>query len=202
MRRPRRDKLIIGLTGGVGTGKSTVAAMLRRSGACVLDADRIGHRLISRGTPAYRRIVRTFGTGILGRGGAIDRRKLGRLVFKEKRLRKALEAILHPAIIRAIRDDAARCGKRLVVVDAPLLFETGLQKDVDLTVVVTASRGTQIRRCAARTGLSREEILSRMAAQMPLERKVRSADFIIDNNGSLEKTKSQVDSLRRSLWRS
>lgn len=202
MRKQQRDKRVIGLTGGVGTGKTTVAAMFRGGGAFIIDADRIAHAQLARGTPAYREIVRTFGKGILGRGGIVDRRRLGKLVFGEKRLREELNAILHPRIIRRIREKIARSRKRFVVVDAPLLFETGLEKSVDLVIVVTASRSAQIRRCEARTGLSREEILPRIAAQLPLKDKVRSADFIIDNNGTLSKTKEQVDSIRRNLWRS
>jgi dephospho-CoA kinase len=202
MRKPCRGKRVIGLTGSVGTGKTTVARMFGRGGAGVIDADRIARELLKPGTAAYRETVNIFGEGIIGRGGAIERRKLGALVFGEKALRRTLNGILHPRIIRRIKERLARARRRLVVIDAPLLYETGLEKTVDAVVVVAASRSEQIRRSRAKTGLSRREILSRIASQAPLKEKIRSADFVIDNNGTRKQTQAQVDSIRRSLWRS
>lgn len=202
MKKPLRDKLVVGLTGGVGTGKTTVARMFREAGAEIVDADRIARGLLARDAASRREIVRAFGRGILGSGGRIDRRLLGRRVFGDGRLRKKLNAILHPRIIRRIKEKVLRSKKCVVVIDAPLLFETGLEKSVDAVIVVTASRETQARRYMARTGLSRGETLSRIASQLPLTEKIRSADFIINNNGTLKQTKEQVESIRRSVWRS
>lgn len=195
-------KTVIGLTGGVGTGKSTVAGMFRAAGARVIDADRIARALVVPGTTAYRAIVKRFGKGIVAERGAIDRAALGRLVFEDAGLRKELTAILHPAIIRRIKEEVRAVTKGLVVIDAPLLYETGLHKNVDAVVVVKASREAQVRRCNARSGLSREETLSRIAAQLPLKEKVRSADYVIDNNGTLRQTEKQVELLRRNVWKS
>jgi len=200
--RRSAPKRVIGVTGGVGTGKSTVARMLRGAGAHVIDADEIARALTAKGSPAYRAIVRRFGRGILLKSGAIDRAALGSLVFARPAVREKLTAILHPAIIRRIKKETRDSTKGLVVIDAPLLFETGLNESVDAVVVVKASREAQVRRCKARSGLSREQTLSRDAAQLPLKEKIRSADYVIDNNGTLRQTEKQVDSIRRKVWKS
>lgn len=202
MTKPYPVKRILGLTGGPGTGKSTVAALLKKSGAEVVDADRIARELVGPGKPALREIVSCFGRDVLDRRGRLDRRALGAKVFRDSRLRKKLERILHPRILREARAQAKRSLKPLVVIDAPLLFETGLDGDVEKVVVVKASRQKQMERLVRKTGLPREELRSRIAAQMPLNAKIRKADFIIDNNGTFEQTKKQVDLLRRKVWRS
>lgn len=202
MRTRYPDKRVIGLTGGMGTGKTTVARMFAASGAEVIDADRIAHGMLRKGGAAYTEIVRSFGKSVLSADGTIDRRALGRKAFRSGRAKGTLESILHPRILRRIDEKVRQSRKKLVVIDAPLLYETGMEHRVDKVLVVTASRRTQISRCAARTGLSRGEILSRIAAQLPLKRKVRSADFIIDNDGTLQETKAQMESIRRSVWKS
>jgi dephospho-CoA kinase len=202
MKARSASKKVIGLTGGVGTGKTTVARMFRREGAAVIDADKVARAMVRPGSPAIRKIARQFDRGVVTPRGTLDRRRLGELVFGDSRLRKRLERILHPLILKDIREKARDSRKALVVIDAPLLFETGLEKSVDAVVVVRTSPRTQVRRAMARTGLSRGEILSRIAAQLPLKDKVRSADFVIDNNGTLQQTEKQVKVIRRSVWRS
>lgn len=202
MRTLYPDKRVIGLTGSVGTGKTTVARMFAEAGADVIDADRIAHGLLRRGSAAYTEIVRHFGNAVLAADGAIDRSVLGERVFRSRRARATLERIVHPRILRRINEKVRGSRKKLVIIDAPLLYETGMEHRVDKVLVVTASRRTQISRCAARTGLSRREILSRIAAQLPLKEKVRLADFVIDNDGTLKETKAQMESIRRSVWKS
>lgn len=202
MKKRPAGKKIIGLTGGPGTGKSTVAAMFRRKGVRVIDADRIAHSLVAPGSAGYRAVVREFGSGILASDGRIDRRRLGQRIFSERRHRDKLNAILHPRIIRRIKAAANAAEEPIVVIDAPLLFETGLEKTVDTVIVVTASRRKQIERLKVRTGLSRKDILCRIAAQLPLKEKAGKADFVIDNNGTVRQTKEKMESIRRIIWKS
>jgi len=189
--------MIIGLTGSIGTGKTFVASVFRSLGAEVLDADRIAHGVIRRPTAAYRKIVRIFGPGILDSRGNIDRKKLGRIVFADRKKLRKLDRIVHPEVIRVIKKRAAGAGKgSVVVIDAPLLVEAGLDRMVDALVVVTSSRKAQIDRCRKKSGLAESEVLKRIASQIPLKEKVRRADFIIDNNGTKTKTRKLV----RSVW--
>jgi len=192
---------VIGLTGGFATGKSFVASIFASYGARVIDADRIAHRLTRKGTPAYRRIVRTFGPSILTRGGAIDRRKLAGVVFADRRKRLTLERIVHPGVVREIgrRITGAR-PDAVVVIDAPLLIEAGLERLVDRLVVVTASRERQIERGVKKFGMTREEARRRIAQQMPLALKARMADFVIRNNGTKPETKKQARKVWCAVW--
>jgi dephospho-CoA kinase len=201
MRRQRkRPKLVIGVTGSFGSGKSTVAGMFQGLGACVIDADKIARRVVSPGGGCYKKLIHTFGPGILKKG-RVDRARLARLVFAEARLLRKLNRITHPAIIRIIKQDIRRAKKALVVLDAPLLIEAGLRKAVDKLIVVKVSKDTQLKRLRQK-GLKTNEIILRVKSQMPLSRKVRLADFIIDNNGTVEKTRKQVAQIRRQLWKS
>lgn len=188
---------IIGLTGSIGTGKTFVASVLRSLGAKVVDADRIAHSAIAKGKPAYRKVIRTFGDGILDSRGNIDRKALGRIVFADRKKLKALNRIVHPEVIRIIKRSAAGAGKaKAVVIDAPLLVEAGLDRDVDTLVVVASSRKAQLERCAKKRGLSKAEALRRIASQIPLREKIRRADFVIYNNGTKAET---IKSVRR-VW--
>jgi len=175
-KRVPAKKIVIGLTGGVGTGKTTVSRMFRSMGARVIDADRIAHSLLAPGSKVCAQVKKEFGT--------VDRRALGRAVFADARKRKVLESIIHPFIIRRILEKARAAGG-MVVIDAPLLFETGLAEKVDTVAVVTASRENQLKRLRTKTGLAAKELAARIRCQMPLSQKVRRADFIIDNNGPL-----------------
>ncbi len=151
----KKMPLVVGLTGGFGTGKTAVACMFRSLGAKVLDADEIAHRLIRKDTRGYKRIVSSFGKTILGQRGEIDKARLGELVFSKKNLLTELCRIIHPAVIREIQDKLKEIGRSkkrsIVVIDAPLLVEAGLLDDVDILVVVTCDRARQIERLKRKT---------------------------------------------------
>lgn len=185
-------KIVIGVTGTYGSGKSTVARMLGR-GACLIDADAIGHRLLA-GSPAVRANVRAL-------FGSTARRTLGRLVFADPANRRKLDRLLHPLILAQIRRAIAGCREGLVVLDAPLLFETGLEKDTDVVVVVAADDRKRSARLRAK-GVSPARIEAITRSQMPLEKKIRLADFVIDNSGCKSQTRKHVEELRRKVWRS
>lgn len=196
-RSRKRNRLVIGVTGGFGTGKSTVAAMFAGLGARLIDADALGHEIILPGTACYRKVVSLFGRGITGPGSRIDRKSLAELVFASPSRLQRLCKITHPVIIERLRRRIAKRG--VTVIDAPLLIEAGLHKEADWLVVVRTRRQVQIARARARTGLSRKAVLERIASQMPLAEKVRRADFIIDNNGSKEKTRKQVEAVWKKM---
>ena len=187
--------VVIGLTGSLGTGKSTVAGMFANFGAEVLDADAIAHQLIGPQGACTKSVVKIFGSSVLD-GGNIDRRKLAGIVFHDPKKIKRLEGIIHPVVKKEI---SARLRKfersnnvEVVILDVPLLFESRLDRLVDYTVVVKASRQNQIKRARRKFGMSRGEALRRIRNQMPLRDKIRRADIIIDNDGPLTKTKNQV----------
>ena len=193
--------VVLGLTGGVCTGKSVVARFLREEGLTVIDADEIARSLLRRGQEAYRMVVEAFGEGILRDGGEVDRRKLGRLVFSDPSKRKRLEEILHPLIEEEI-EDRLRRAQGDVVIDSPLLIERGDHRKVDYVIVVYAPRPLQIERMRRRDGLSREEAEQRLRAQWPLEEKIAQAHFIINNAGPLEYTREQALRVLRAIRRS
>lgn len=176
--------ILVGLTGGVATGKSTVAAMFGRCGAIVIDADQLARQVVEPGKPAWRDIVRTFGPRILHPDRTLDRQALADIVFKSPRKLRRLECIVHPRVARLqsrlTRTIAERQPDAVVIYEVPLLFEAGVDKRVDEIIVVTADRRTQIERLARRTGLSRAEILRRIRSQMPLAQKRRRADVVLD----------------------
>jgi dephospho-CoA kinase len=188
--------LRVGLTGGVASGKSTVAAMLSAHGALVVDADRLVHEITSPGRADFNRVVSHFGPAILDEDGKIDRARLGEIVFADTDARKALERILHPAVraeaARRFEDGARELGIRIGVFDAALLVETGAHRDFHRLIVVRCSRETQIARLRERNGLSPDQAESRIAAQAPLERKLAVADYVIDTEGSLVETREQT----------
>jgi dephospho-CoA kinase len=197
-----KTKIVIGLTGNFGSGKTTVAKILRSwKGARVIDADKIARALLVPGTRIYREVVRVFGRGILKKDRTINRRKLGRLVFEDKRLRRCLNKIMHPEVIRIIRRKIRSYPSGIIVLDAALLIEAGLMSEVDKLIVVKISPREQIRRLQDKTSLSRLEILKRISAQMAQNQKVRLADFIIDNSGTIEQTRKQAQVIRRVLWK-
>jgi dephospho-CoA kinase len=191
--------MVIGITGSFGSGKTTVARMFASLGARVIDADRIAHRLIRPGTGVYRRIIESFGQGVLARGGGIERRKLGRIVFANKKLLRKLNRIVHPAIISTIRKEIAKSRARIFILDAPLLIEAGLEKEVDVLIVVKSARKKQIERLLKKGICNKAQILERINSQMALSEKMRLANFVIDNNGSLENTRFQVKRICRAL---
>ena len=187
--------ILVGLTGGVATGKSTVAKMFGQCGAVVIDADQLAREVVQPGKSAWRDITHTFGTGILNPDRTINRQTLGSIVFSHPRKRRWLERLIHPRVAREqqrLARQAARIDPDAVVIyDVPLLFEAGIDKRVDKIVVVTADRETQIARLSNRNGLSRSEALRRIRSQMPMNRKCRLADFVLD--GTKDKRRLQKD---------
>lgn len=194
---------IVGVTGSLGTGKTTVAGIFGRLGAVVLDADDIAHRLIEPGKPAWKKIVSYFGKDILKRDLHIDRQALGKKAFSGARRLKRLCAIIHPLVYKQMRAKIKRIKKvdpsAVVVLDVPLLLETGGQKYTDKVVVVTAPRSLQLKRGCGKFGLSRDDIMRRIKAQMPLKEKIKAADFVVDNGGTVVSTEKQVMTIWKKL---
>jgi dephospho-CoA kinase len=183
----------IGLTGGIASGKSLVSRTLKGLGMTVIDADDISHEILAHNTSIKQEVVQTFGKEVLNEEGEIDRGKLGSIVFSQKpELRKDLEAILHPSIREEMWKRARESRSNDVVLDIPLLIETGAHERVDLVVVVYATRELQIQRLMARDGISRQEAMGRIDTQLPLEEKVSAAHYIINNTGSVEETEEQT----------
>lgn len=195
--------ILIGLTGGVATGKSTVAKMFKQCGAVVIDADELAREVVRPGKPAWRKIVRTFGKDILNADRTIDRHALGTIVFHDKKKLRHLEQIIHPRVageqIRLTEQAARSNTKAIVVYDVPLLFEAGIDKRVDKIVVVTADRETQIVRLKKRNGLTRAEALRRIKSQMPMKRKCRLADFVLDGTTPKPRLKKDVAKICEDL---
>lgn len=176
--------ILVGLTGGVATGKSTVAKMLKQCGAFIIDADELARAVVQPGKPAWRDIVRRFGKSILNTDQTINRQALGAIVFSHPAKRRALERLIHPRVAREqrrlTREATTEDPNAVVIYDVPLLFEAGIDKRVDKIIVVTADQKTQIARLRKRNGLSRDEALRRIHSQMPLIQKIRRADLVID----------------------
>ncbi len=202
MRRPspnKRKKIVLGVTGSFGSGKSTVSGFLRAFGAEVIDADKLARECVLPGKPAYKKIAKVFGKGILVKNKGIDRGKLAAVVFNNKKLLKELNAIIHPEVIRRIKERIRGSSAKAVVLDVPLLIESGLEKLTDKIIVVRISRAAQIKRLRAKTGLPPEDILKRIRSQISQEAKLRFADFIIDNSGTTGETKKQAAGVWRSI---
>lgn len=197
----KHKKFILGVTGGFGTGKSTVAKYFKRFGAKVIDADKISRNLLNPGTEAYRKAVDIFGESILKNNKDIDRIKLAGIVFSDNNLLKKLNKLIHPEVKKIIKRKIARASEKIVVLDVPLLFEAKLENLVDKIIVVKAGRAEQIQRIRNKSLFTKEDIVKRINAQMPLSDKVRLADFVIDNSGTLNNTNKQVEKLRRMLWK-
>jgi dephospho-CoA kinase len=188
----------VGLTGGIGSGKSTVAGRLAALGATIIDADRLARDAVAPGSPALDAIRARFGDAVFGPGGALDRAALGAIVFGDAEARAALNAIVHPEVARrALEAKAAAeaAGAGVVVYDLPLLYENGLAPMFDAVVVVAVPPEVQRARVLARDGASPEAIEARIAAQWPLAEKVARADVVIDNGGTRADTERQVDAL-------
>ncbi len=194
--------LRVGLTGGIASGKTTVAAMFRARGARILEADRIAHRLMAPGQPAYDEIVRAFGKEVLGADGSIDRKRLGAIVFADAARREQLNRIVHPRVIEEQEKELARIAAEepgaVAMVEAALLVEAGYHKQLDKLVVTWCSPEQQLERLLAK-GLSREDAARRIAAQLPVEEKRRLADFVIDCSGPLAETEKQVEQVWQAL---
>lgn len=192
--------LLVGLTGGIGSGKSTVAAMLAERGAVVLDADAFAREAVEVGSPGLEAVVRRFGRDILFRDGSLDRPKLAEIVFADEAARRDLEAIVHPYVRQRIADGVTEnvTSDRIVVLVNPLLIEMGTHRDCDVVVVVSASPDTQIERSVAR-GMAEDDVRARIAAQLPLSTRAAQADVLLDNEGSPSELEAQVEALWRDL---
>ncbi len=197
--------LRLGLTGGIASGKSAVAAMLRELGFSVLDADSLAHKLIEPGQPAYNDVLQEFGQALLASGGRIDRAKLSAIVFNDRVRLDSLNAIVHPRVAEVVFrqfDDWQRNGMRdAAFVEAALLIESGIHKNLDGLVVAWCEPQQQVERLLTR-GLSEPEARRRIAAQLPVEEKLRLATEKIDCSGSLDETRRQVETLAFKLRRS
>lgn len=192
-----------GLTGGIASGKSTVGRMLRGKGAFLIDFDKLTHFVEEPDRPAWEAIVASFGSDILNDDRTIDRKKLGAIVFQDKEKLAMLNDMVHPAVFAEWKRNVAEIERiyprAIVISDIPLLFEVGLQKMLDVVIVVYISPGDQIQRLIRRNGCSREEAHVRLASQMPIDSKISLADFVIDNSGSLEATGNTVDAVWEEL---
>jgi dephospho-CoA kinase len=188
--------LFIGLTGGLATGKSTVARLFQACGAVVIDADALAREVVRPGKPAWRDIVRLYGKQVLRSDRTLDRPALARIIFRDPRKRRALNAIIHPRVARKAaslsRELARKDPKGIAIYDVPLLFEASADTRVDGIIVVIADRKTQIARLQRRNGLTKAEALRRVRSQMPLAQKVKRADYVIDGRWPRSQLKRAV----------
>lgn len=184
----------IGLTGGIASGKSAVADLMAARGAVIVDADVLAREVVAPGTPGFRAVLDRFGDGVLAADGSLNRAALGDVVFADPNARAALEAIIHPAVRRRAAELEAAAPPGAVVVHViPLLVETGQADLFDAVAVVDCAEGTQVRRLTARNGLTREQALARLAAQVSREARLAAADVVIVNDGSLDDLRAEVD---------
>jgi len=195
--------LIVGLTGGVASGKTAVSEVLKEEGADIIDADQIARELVQPHGPAWNKLVRTFGEEILQGDGSIDRKKLADRVFVDPNQRKLLNQILHPLITeemdRRTREIGQKNPEAIVVIDAPLLIEVGYHRRADKVMVVVSTQAEQIERLKVRDGINSEEALRILSSQMPVEEKVKLADFVIRNEGSLAEVRERAKEVFREL---
>jgi dephospho-CoA kinase len=190
---------VIGLTGGIGSGKSTVSRFLAELGAVIIDADKIGHEVYRPDTDTWRKLVKTFGRGILAADNTIDRKKLGAIVFSNEEELKRLNAIIHPQITEIIKkqiDDYRRKDAKVIVLDAPVLLEAHAKNLTDEVWVVVADDDNVIKRAVARTGLREEQIRDRIRAQMSKTERIKNAQVIIYNDGTPEDLRGKI----KKLW--
>jgi dephospho-CoA kinase len=193
--------ILIGLTGGLGTGKSTVAKMFAGHGAAVIDADALVHESLKPGGPSYAKVIRAFGKEILN-GKEISRQRLAEIVFRSPLRLKKLTSIIHPIVQKEVQAGVKKFKLKkahMVVIDAPLLIEADWHRWVDYLIVVRASTTLAIRRVQAQRNLPRAEIIRRMKAQMPVTQKIKMADIVIDNRKNLNETQHQVEKIIRVL---
>jgi dephospho-CoA kinase len=187
--------MIIGLTGGIATGKSTAAEYLKKKGAKIIDADQISHKITQKGEKGWMLVVNEFGKNILREDGEFDREKLGEIVFSDTAKRKKLEALLHPLIIYEMKEEAHEYleSGQIVVFMAPLLYETGLNRFCDQVWVISASKEAQIKRLEKRNNFDQDDALKRIDSQLSIEEKKKKADVVIENNSTIKKLKEKLD---------
>lgn len=197
-----KNNLVAGLTGGIASGKSTVASLFRELGCVVIDADQAAREIVQPGKPALQAIVARFGQEFLQPGQGLDRQKLAALIFSDKCAKAALEAITHPLILAEMQRKTAAAAKAksgVIIWDVPLLFETGFASHVDVSILVYTPPANQLERLMRRDGLNREAALSRINSQMPLQQKRELATIIINNSGTVEEVKEQVGLVYQQL---
>ncbi len=188
--------VILGLTGSIATGKSTVSDLFRKKGIPVICADLLAREAVRRDTPALKKIARVFGKSMITQNGVLNRRKLGHLIFNEAKLRTKLNAIVHPEVVRLFRQHIARHKKRhtpMIVLDIPLLFEAKLENLCDKIMVVATTPRQQLERLIKRNKMTEMEAKARIASQIPIEKKKKWADIVIDNSQSLVILKKQIN---------
>ena len=197
--------MIVGLTGGIVGGKSTVASMFKKLGAKIIDADELGHSVILPHKSAWKKITRLFGKDILQNDLTINRGKLGKIVFTNQALLKKLNKITHPEIIKLIKrkihlaKDKTQNQEKILIIDAALIYEAKIDRLMDKIIVVYIGEDEQVKRLAKRNNLSKEEALQRIKSQIPMKEKVKVADYVIDNSNSLDKTREQVETIWQSF---
>lgn len=187
--------LVIGLTGGIASGKSTVSRMFSEHGITVIDADAEARHAVEIGEQAHNEIISHFGSSIVNENGEINRQKLGAIIFNNEEKRNLLNSIVHPAVRERMAEkrlQAEKAGEQVIVMDIPLLFESRLTGMVEKIIVVYVDEDTQLARLMKRNGFTETEALSRISSQMPLKEKVKLADAVIDNSGSIKRTKQQL----------
>ena len=191
----------IALTGGIATGKTYVANRLREAGVPIVDADALSREVVAPGSNVLTAIRKRFGPDAVRRDGTMDRVRVGQIVFKDKRARLDLEAIIHPAVVKAVNEFFVTLPKRtpFAVADIPLVYETGRDKEFDAIVVVACPREMQLQRLMERNKLSKEDAERRLAAQLPIDKKVAKATYVIKNEGTFEELDAQVDALIEKL---
>ncbi|MFH1860912.1 MAG: dephospho-CoA kinase [bacterium] len=188
--------MIIGLTGSIGTGKTTAANIFKELGAVIIDADKIAREIVEPQMPAWQQIIDAFGDKALNPDSTINRHYLGELIFNDRLSRERLNQITHPLIREEIDKQIQEQNGKIIIIDAPLLIEAGVEKIVDKIIVVVTSRDTQIKRLKMRNLLSDLQIEARLNSQLSLEDKIEKADYIVDNDGSIFDTTRQI----RKIW--
>jgi dephospho-CoA kinase len=200
---------VAGLTGSIATGKSTVSGILKELGALIVDADRAAHEVVLPGTKAFNEIVRIFGKEILQESGEIDRERLGRIIFNDPAMRSILEEVVHPEVVHSMDEQISSINSAfpdaVVILDVPLLIETGMHKGLSEVIVVYCPEDMQITRLMIRDNISREEALAKVRSQISIEEKRRYASELIDNSASQDNTRKQVknayDRLKEKAFR-
>lgn len=188
--------ILVGLTGGIASGKSTASKIFKKLGAYIIDADVLAREVVEPLKPAWRDIVKNFGKEILIKDNSINRRKLAEIIFNNKKKRELLNTIVHPRVLKRAKEIEKGIAKKdpdaVIIFDAALLIESGAYKKMDKNIVVYADEDVQVKRLMKRDGLTRDEAIKRIKAQMPLREKVRFADYIIDGNKMLNMVKKQI----------
>lgn len=190
--------MIIGLTGSIASGKSTVAKMIQSYGLPIVDADLVARKVVEPGTLTLKKIAEAFGPEIIARDGSMDRAKVGSIIFHNEELRKTLNSIIHPAIREEMlrqRDEFLSYGEKNIFMDIPLLFESKLEHFVEKIIVVSVNKEVQLQRLMERNGFTEEEANARIATQIPVKEKEQLADAVIHNNGMLEDTAIQLQNI-------